>query len=557
MNGFLLTLTWLTPLLATPFALGQAARRGLLSLATLPALVTAILVPTGAHWEVKWLLLGAQFSLDAANRVFLLFTALLWLFAALQADLTMRSDSHWGRFRLFFLFAMAGNFWLIVGHDLVNFFLGFALMGLAAYALVIHNGDSASLRAGRVYLVMTLIAEVALFAALVIIFRHTQTLAPAPEQLVGTSNWAIGLLVFGLGIKAGLILLHVWLPLAHPAAPVPASAVLSGTMIKAALIGWMRFMPLGQETLWEWGHLLTIVGTVTVLYAIPVGLVQTNPKVVLAYSSVGKMGLMTAIVGLALLAPPLAPALLTALIFYAAHHGLAKGALFLGVGVARGVNANWTVGVLAIPALVLTGAPFTSGALAKALLNPPLTELEGLWANAMPLLLVTSTIGTTLLMARFLALMGMDRSDASNTSLWIAAPWLVLIGVILAVPFLTGFLFPSITAGWPLAAGAFLALLVALVRPQWGRRLLGSIPAGDVLEPFLRLTRRLLRWFDDSSTHGLKRLTNAIAQVPRHSPRHRLTWTLSLEHSLTLWPVAGTVALGIGGALLLLLWTLP
>ena len=77
---------------------------------------------------------------------------------------------------------------------------------------------------------------------------------------------------------------------------------MSGTMIKAALIGWLRFLPLGQEALYDWGNLLFALGAITVLYAIPVGLVQTNPKVVLAYSSVGKMGLMTAILGLALLA---------------------------------------------------------------------------------------------------------------------------------------------------------------------------------------------------------------------------------------------------------------
>ena len=128
-------------------------------------------------------------------------------------------------------------------------------MGLAAYGLVIHNGDAAALRAGRVYLAMTLVAEAALLAALILIFEHTGTLAPAPAQLMGSGDWAIGLLIFSLGIKAGLVLLHVWLPLAHPAAPVPASAVLSGTMIKAALIGWMRFLPLGSGSPVGWGNL--------------------------------------------------------------------------------------------------------------------------------------------------------------------------------------------------------------------------------------------------------------------------------------------------------------
>jgi len=555
-NGLLLILTWLAPLLAALLALAHAGRWPVWP-ATLPALITALTVPIGAQWEVPWLLLGAQFGLDPGGQVFLLFTALLWLFAGLQADLKTRHAPHWDRFRVFFLLAMAGNFWLIVGQDLVNFFLGFALMGLAAYGLVIHHGDPASLRAGRVYLAMTLAAEVALFAAFLLVFHHTETLAPDSAQLMGLSNWGIGLLVFGLGIKAGLVLLHVWLPLAHPAAPVPASAVLSGTMIKAALIGWMRFLPLAQEPLVDWGNLLLVLGTVTVLYAIPIGLLQTNPKVVLAYSSVAKMGLMTAILGLALLAPTLTPAIVTALIYYAAHHGLAKGALFLGIGVARGTNAMWMLPALAIPALALAGAPFTSGASAKALLKPLLTDMQGLWADAMPLLLVTSTIGTTLLMARFLTLMGTERGSRSNATPWVATPWLVLVGVILGMPFLTGLPFPSVSASWPLLAGALLALLAALWGAKWGTRLVGTVPAGDILEPVLRLTRRWRLWLDDCRSRGLESSTNAVERLLRRPPRHRLSWTVCSEQTLGSWPVAGAVVLGIGGSLFLLLWMLP
>jgi formate hydrogenlyase subunit 3/multisubunit Na+/H+ antiporter MnhD subunit len=553
----MLILTWLAPLLTALFGLGYAGR-WLLPMASLPALLTALLVPAGTQLELPWLMLGAHFGLDAQGQVFLMFTSLLWLIAGLQSSLTMQDDLQAGRFRLFFLFAMAGNFWLVVAQDLVNFYLGFALMGLSAYGLVIHNGDQASLRAGRVYLVMTLVAEVALFAAFVFIFQHTETLIPQPAQLTGLNDWAIGLLVLGLGIKAGLVLLHIWLPLAHPAAPVPASAVLSGTMIKAALIGWMRFLPLGQEALIGWGNLLIITGAITVLYAIPVGLVQTNAKVVLAYSSVGKMGLMTTILGLALLAPELTPAIVTALIFYAAHHGLAKGALFLGVGVVRSSNALWPVVLLAVPALILAGAPYTSGAFAKALVMPQFTNVEGPWADIMPILLVISTIGTTLLMARFLTLMGMDRRGAVNARPWFAAPWLVLIGVILAMPSVTGLSVPSIGDSWPMLLGAILALLAVGLRPKFIGDLSGRIPAGDILEPILRLTRRFWHWLGDYPTGRSRWLRNVIEATPRQTQwlKQHLKWSLSLEQTLSSWPVAGTLVLGIGGTLFILLWTL-
>ena len=88
----------------------------------------------------------------------------------------------------------------------------------------------------------------------------------------------------------GLVPLHVWLPLAHPAAPMPASAVLSGAIIKAGVIGLIRFLPF-DGALPDWGAVLTAVGLLTAFYGVAVGITQANPKTVLAYSSVSQMGL--------------------------------------------------------------------------------------------------------------------------------------------------------------------------------------------------------------------------------------------------------------------------
>ena len=94
----------------------------------------------------------------------------------------------------------------------------------------------------------------------------------------------------------GLVPLHVWLPLAHPAAPMPASAVLSGAIIKAGVIGLIRFLPL-DGSLADWSAGLTSLGLVTAFYAVAVGITQANPKTVLAYSSVSQMGFVAAVLG--------------------------------------------------------------------------------------------------------------------------------------------------------------------------------------------------------------------------------------------------------------------
>jgi formate hydrogenlyase subunit 3/multisubunit Na+/H+ antiporter MnhD subunit len=490
MDTTLLILAWLAPLLAAIPALGRSGRFWPAA-GALPALAAALLVPPGATVEVPWLLLGAQLGLDETSRVFLLFSSFLWLIAGAQAALQMGDDPHGGRFRLFFLLAMGGNFGLVVGQDLVSFYLGFALMGLAAYGLVVHDGTETVRRAGRIYLVMTLIAELALFAGLLLLYQRTGDLTPSARVIVGAGGAELALLSLAFAIKAGLIGVHVWLPLAHPAAPVPASAVLSGTMIKAALVGWLRFLPLGEAAIPELGVVLLVAGALTALLAPALGLVQRDPKVVLAYSSVGKMGVMTGALGIAVADPAVAPALVPALAFYAAHHGLSKGALFLGVGVVKKLGAPWTIALLVLPALALVGAPLTSGALAKDLLKGALEPGPAAWVQLYALVLLVSTLGATLLMGRFVYLVHQLGGAAHGGSAWMALPWIGLLAVVLVLPFAHGGLSLSLTDAWPVALGATAVAAVWLARPARLAAWVGTVPPGDLLEPLLRLWGRL------------------------------------------------------------------
>lgn len=125
---WLLAAVWLLPLL-----LAALAHRDRLwwtpAVAALPALAVALWLPVGSQIEIPWLLLGSRLGLDETARLFLTFTAILWLAAGLYAAQSLRDEPHAGRFRAYFLLAMAGNLWLIVAQDLVSFYTGFALMG--------------------------------------------------------------------------------------------------------------------------------------------------------------------------------------------------------------------------------------------------------------------------------------------------------------------------------------------------------------------------------------------------------------------------------------------
>ncbi len=494
MNSMLLLLIWLAPLLALLPA-AKAHGHWWPVVAALPAIAAVILLPQGSVLELPWLLLGVVFGLDAPARLFLAFGAVLWLAAAAHAALFMQDDRHAGRFRVFFLLAMSGNLGLIVAQDLMSFYLGFALMGIAAYGLVVHDGNERVRRAGRVYLVMTLIGEMALFVAFVLLYLRVGNFAPTPAMLVGAGDLEVAMLVLAFAIKAGLIGVHVWLPLAHPAAPVAASAVLSGAMIKTALIGWMRYLPLGEQALPGWGLALLLLGVATALLAVPVGLMQRDPKVVLAYSSIAKMGLLIAGLGVALADPRVAPAMLAALGIYAAHHGLAKGALFLGVGVVKASAAIWPVLVLGLLALVMVGAPLTSGALAKREFAAALDATSLASATLLYTLLPLTALGSVLLMARFLYLARQAAGRLPGGSPGAVLPWLGLVAVSVALPLLLGEALPAADGIGVLLFGAAVAALVWRWVPPAIGGLIGRVPPGDLLVALEAARRRLsVRW---------------------------------------------------------------
>ena len=546
----LLILAWVVPLvLAVP-----AVQRRLPwapALAAVPGLVAGLLVPLGSELEIPWLLVGATFGLDEIGRIFLLFTAVLWLIAGVYASLALQDDPRADRFAFFFLLAMAGNLWLIVSQDLIGFYAGFALMGLASYGLVIHHGDRAALRAGKVYLVLTLCGEVTLFAAIIMIAATSGTLHPTPEQLATLDDLTIALLILGLAFKASLVPLHISLPLAYPAAPIPASAVLSGAMIKVAILGWLRWLPIGAIALPEWGLLFVFVGLLTAFVAVPIGLVQSNPKVLLAYSSISKMGLMATVIGVMLIEPGVAPAAAVGLALYAGHHALTKGGLFLGIGLRQGAPLQPFV-LLGITwlALSLAAVPLTSGAVAKYGIKPALSGIDWTWFGV-PIAL--TTLATAWLMARLLWILWHQAPSHRPQLLWATAGWLVLPVMVLLYPLLLGSPGAWLTDAGVIALAVILALPVALLaqaKPRATATIIDAIPAGDLIR-LIRPAVIAWRWL----AYRLLRLGDRYLSETRQRIEGRLEALAAkplpdLDRALRHWPIGGGLWLAIVAGLI-------
>ena len=539
-----------------------------------PALLLALAPQATRSVDIPWLLLGSRLGLDTTSRAFLFFTSLLWLSAGVFASGYLAKDARRHLFLFFFQLSMGGNLGLILAQDMAFFYVCFALMSFASYGLVVFNRDEEAFHAGRVYIALVIVGELLLFSGLVVAASSTGSLlwAGLGDRLAETPvrHAAMLLLFWGLAVKAGALPLHVWLPLAHPAAPVPASAVLSGAMINAGLLGWLRLVPSHAEAaLPGWAELCLALGAVAAFYGAVVGLTQQNAKTLLAYSSISQMGLMTIAVGLALGSPGAPQEVLTPAVAYAMHHGLAKGALFLGVGVASSTcgavwHRAWCALGLLLPALAVAGMPLTSGAVAKSMLKISSASAPAIWPDLLALLLPAASIGTTLLMARFLWLTWPKRHLKPKTPpgrVWLA--WLLLLAATAGAVFLwpwsgdtstaESLLLPAkpLAALWPVAVGTAVAAIVA-VASVWGFRLsVPVVPAGDILALAVSTARVLARACAPRAGFPALQRWRTLLEYGGSTVKRRLaTLSLDLEATIGRGPVFGIILLSLVGLLL-------
>jgi len=239
-----------------------------------------------------------------------------------------------------FLSAMA---LVIVADDAYAFMVAWETMALASYFLVTTDHRIPEIRrAGFLYLLIAHVGAIAILLCFGVLQGGTGDYTFGSMRSVvlpgGWASIAFLLALFGFGAKAGLLPLHVWLPEAHPAAPSPVSALMSGVMLKTAIYGLLRVaFDLLNGHLWWWGALALVLGLATALYGVIFAAAQTDMKRLLAYSSIENIGIIVAGVGLTILfkayAKPLFAAItLSATLYHALNHAFFKSLLFLATG---------------------------------------------------------------------------------------------------------------------------------------------------------------------------------------------------------------------------------
>ncbi len=367
--------------------------------------------------------------IDFLSALFSLFSALVWFSTSIYMFTYMKHEERTLSFFAFFLVTLGATQGIFLACNFVTLLVFFEIMTVTSFFWVIHRQDQESLRAGYFYLFLGIAAGLLIVGAIVLLKAAGIDLEIGLGAIMPTNmaffRWAILLLIVGFGIKAGMVPLHIWLPMAHPVAPTPGSALLSGILIKSGAYGLIRTGQLinwGKAGLVPWaGTFVVVVGVITMVLGVCLALLQGNAKRLLAYHSVSQMGYIIVGIGAAIVLKNAGVFGVSGAIFHSLNHALFKSALFLGVGIVfLGTNeldlyklgGLWkkyplTGIMMFIAALGITGTPGLNGFISKSLLHHGILEAAQsgdvlmVWAER---LFTLVGVGTT---ASFVKLIGL------------------------------------------------------------------------------------------------------------------------------------------------------
>jgi hydrogenase-4 component B len=355
--------------------------------------VQRLVLPFGLPW------IGTNLRLDALSGFFLILTGIGGAGASLFALGYGRHEQHPERVLPFYPAFLAAMALVTVADDAFSFVFAWELMSLTSWILVMaHHHEPGNARAGFVYLIMATFSGLALLLGFGLLagaqggYAFDSIRENPPSAILAGVVLIVALI--GAGSKAGLVPLHVWLPLAHPAAPSHVSALMSGVMTKVAIYGFIRivFDLLGPNAWWA-GTIVLALGGITAVLGVLHALMERDLKRLLAYSTVENIGIIFIGLGLALAFRATgfeagAALALTAALFHALNHTLFKSLLFFGAGAvlnATGERDMETMGGL-IHRMPRTAIAFLTGCVAISAL-PPLNGFASEWLTFQAVLL--------------------------------------------------------------------------------------------------------------------------------------------------------------------------
>ena len=367
------------------------------------ALVTALLVFYASGHEARLALdgvlgLGLTFELSGFGLIFAFMTSYMWLMTTLFAqDYLSRSHAR-SRYDFFLLVTLGATAGVFLSGDLYTTFVCFEIMSMASYVCVVHEETAGAMRAGGVYLAVATIGGLVTLMGIFLLYHLTGTLAfdgllPVCQTLFAESPvWfyiAGGCILFGFGAKAGMYPLHIWLPMAHPVAPAPASALLSGIITKTGIFGVVVISTRIFLNDGYWGFVILAFGVVTAFMGGLLAVFSVDFKRTLACSSMSQLGFILIGIGMLNLLGTGENALaVRGTILHMLNHSNLKLVLFMAAGVVlmnlhngdlnniRGFGRKKPALLYAflMGALGISGIPLFNGYVSKTLIHESIVE---------------------------------------------------------------------------------------------------------------------------------------------------------------------------------------
>lgn len=279
---------------------------------------------------------GIVLQLDVLSFCIALVSVIVCFFALVYSFTFMKHMRGLGKFDAFFFLMITGIMGVLISRDIFNMYVFFEILNISVYVLITTGRKKENYKASLKYLILESISSILFLLAVGIIYSTIGSLnldyIAEGISLLLPERSSLVILLFSLffvslGLKAGVVPLHFWLPTAYFASPSPVSAVQSGVVSKIGIYAMIRIFSTFQFSTFEMSYFIASMGAVTIITGTLCALVQTDIKRMLAYSSINQIGII--IIGLGI-GTPLA---MKGALFHIINHALAKAGLFLCAGI--------------------------------------------------------------------------------------------------------------------------------------------------------------------------------------------------------------------------------
>lgn len=342
--------------------------------------------------------LGLHFCMDGFRLVYGCVAAFMWMMAAFFSGEYFKHHDNVNRFYLFLLWTLGAVMGVFLSADLYTTFIFFEIMSFTSYVWVAQEENRPSLKAAATYLAVAVAGGLVMLMGIFLLYHHlgTVVIKDLPEAAAGFGDRRIlyiagGCMLFGFGAKAGAFPLHIWLPKAHPAAPAPASALLSGILTKTGIYGTLILSCGLFPHDAAWGKVILAIGVVTMLGGALLAVFSIDIKRTLACSSMSQIGFILVGVGMQGMLGEENALAVHGTVLHMVNHSLIKLVLFMAAGVVymnthlldlnriRGFGRKKPLLKLVFltGALAIGGIPLFGGYVSKTLLHEAIVEYGG------------------------------------------------------------------------------------------------------------------------------------------------------------------------------------